>query len=176
MTIQQRIQELEPLAFHNVPVKTLQQYCDPFQCWPELQSAITHEEVHACIARGEAALVQTPLALELSFSDEPMDLEKLRANHIKKIAYFVANEPIEPIGLDVGIPDLGCHSSYFVTDGNHRFAGSIIAGRATIACDISGSLEHMKSLGLWYPNDAYLELDSLYRLQAEQRSRREPTI
>lgn len=170
MDIQQRIDALEPLAFHNVPVAKLMEYCNPFQCWPELTSEITHDEVRACLARGEAELVETPLALELSFSDEPMDLAKLRTNHIKKIAYFVENAPTQSIGLDVGIPDLGCHVGYFVDDGNHRLAGSIIAQRDTIACNICGSLEHMKELGLWHPNAEYLELDQLYRQQAEQRS------
>ena len=28
MDIQQRIDELEPIAFHNVPVKELAKYCD----------------------------------------------------------------------------------------------------------------------------------------------------
>ena len=170
MDIQQRIDELEPIAFHNVPVKELAKYCDPFQCWPELESPITKEEVLECLRRGEEELVKTPLALELSFSDKPMDLPLLRANHIKKIAYFVKHEPVERLSLDVGMPSMGCFVGYFVQDGNHRLAGSIIAGRETVACGISGDLSHIKELGLWYPNEAYVELDELYRKQCEQRS------
>lgn len=52
MDIQQRIDELEPISFHNVPVKELAKYCDPFQCWPELESTITKEEVLECLRRG----------------------------------------------------------------------------------------------------------------------------
>ena len=167
---QQRIDELEKLAFHNVPVKTLMKYCSPFGCWPELEKPITKKEVRDCLKRGEEALIETPLALMLSFSDKPMDLDLLRQNHIKKIAYFAKHDPTERIGLDVGMPSMGCHVGYFIDDGNHRFAGSIVAGRETIACSISGSLDHIKELDLWHPNDAYVELDQLYRLQCEQRS------
>lgn len=170
MSIQQRIDELEKLAFHNVPVNTLMKHCDPFGCWPELEKPITKKEVRDCLKRGEEALTKTPLALELSFSDKPMDLALLRENHIKKIAYFAKHAPTESLGLDVGIPSMGCYVGYFIDDGNHRFAGSIVAGRETIACGIAGSVEHIKELGLWHPNDAYVELDQLYRLQCEQRS------
>lgn len=163
MSIQTKIEELKEIALHNVPVKALMKYCNPFQCWPELEKPITKKEVLECLARGEEALVKTPLALELSFSDEKMDLALLRQNHIKKIAYFAKHEPTGRIRLDVGIPDMGCYISYFIDDGNHRFAGSIIAGRDTIACSISGALDHIKELGLWHPNDAYVELDGLYR-------------
>ena len=169
MDIQQRIDELEPIAFHNVPVKELAKYCDPFQCWPELESPITKEEVLECLRRGEEELVKTPLALELSFSDKPMDLPLLRENHIKKIAYFVKHEPTEKLSLDVGMPSMGCFVGYFIQDGNHRFAGSIIAERDSIACGISGDLSHIKELGLWHPNEAYVELDGLYRKQCEER-------
>ena len=169
MDIQQRIDELELIAFHNVPVVDLAKYCDPFQCWPELESPITKEEVLECLRRGEEELVKTPLGLELSFSDTPMDLPLLRENHIKKIAYFVKHEPQERVSLDVGIPSMGCFVEYFIQDGNHRFAGSIIAGRGTVACGISGDLSHIKELGLWHPNEAYVELDGLYRKQCEER-------
>ena len=135
-----------------------------------MESPITKEEVLECLRRGEEELVKTPLALELSFSDTPMDLPLLRENHIKKIAYFVKHEPQERVSLDVGIPSMGCFVEYFIQDGNHRFAGSIIAGREMVACGISGDLSHIKELGLWHPNEAYVELDGLYREQCEERS------
>ena len=162
MTSQKKIDQLEKLAFHNVPVKTLMKYCNPFGCWPELTKPITKKEVHECLRRGEEELVTTPLALELSFFDEPLDAELLRQNHIKKIAYFAKNTPTKSIQIDVGIPSLGCFVGYFIEDGNHRFAGSIVVGRDTIQCCISGSTDHIKELGLWHPNAAHVELDKFY--------------
>ena len=41
--------------------------------------------------------------------------------------------------------------------------------RDCIACGISGDLSHIKELGLWHPNEAYVKLDRLYREQYEQR-------
>lgn len=170
MNIQDRIDHLETLAYHNVPVKDLQKYCNPFGCWGELQKPITKKEVRECLKRGEEELTRTPLALELGLSGEDMDLPLLRENHIKKIAYFAKHAPTERICLDVGIPDMGCYVGYFIDDGNHRFAGSIIAGREFVQCSISGSLDHIKELGLWHPNDAYVELDALYRQQYDERN------
>ena len=167
MTSKKKIAQLEKLAFHNVPVNALMKYCNPFGCWPELEKPITIKEVRECLECGEEELVTTPLALELSFFDEPLDAGFLRQNHIKKIAYFAKNTPIKSIQMDVGIPSLGCFAGYFIEDGNHRFAGAIVAGRDTIQCCISGSVDHIKELGLWYPNAAHVELAELYTARYE---------
>lgn len=163
------IEKLEELAYHNVPVSVLKKYCNPLKCWMELEAPITVAEVKKALKNNEEELVETPLALTMIWGKNQVKLENARKNHIKKIAYFVKNEPIKPIGLDVGVPSLGCFVDYFIDDGNHRFAGSIIAKRKTIPCKISGSVEHIKELGLWYPNDAMLELDALYQKLAEER-------
>lgn len=162
------MEKLEDMAYHNVPVEVLKKYCNPLQCWMELDSPIKPEEVIKAVKESKAELVETPLALELALAGN-VDVEKCRENHIKKIAFFVLNEPSDPISLDVGIPDMGCFVEYFIDDGNHRFAGSIIANRETIACKIGGSVDHIKELGLYFPNEAYLELEKIWDYQAEQR-------
>ena len=167
MNHQKKREALELLAFHNVPVSALMKYCNPFQCWQELERSITKKEIRDCLKNGGEALVETPLALVLSFSDDAIDAALLRTNHIKKIAYFAKNEPTQAIQVDVGLPEMGCFVSYFIEDGNHRFAGSIVAGRETIACSIAGSVENIKELGLWYPNEAYLALIALYDRSAQ---------
>lgn len=171
MSIEKTIEKLEKIAYHNVPVKNLKQLVNPFQCWQELKKPITKKEVMDCLKQGNEALTKTPLALELAFSGKPLDFEKMRENHIRKIAYFVKNKPEKAIYLDVGVPSMGCHVNHIVDDGNHRLAGAILRNDETIKCNIAGCLEHIKTLGLWYPNDAYMELDNLYRIQAEERNK-----
>lgn len=170
MSLQQQIDALEPLAFHNVPVQVLKNYCNPLGCWPELKKAITKKEVEMCLREGKEALAVTPDAMGLAITGADMDAPEWRENHIKKIAYFVKHEPTKSISLDVGVPSLNCYVGYYIVDGNHRFAGAIIGGQKTIQCNISGSIEHIKELGLWYPNDSYLALEKLYDLQYENEN------
>lgn len=169
MSLEKIISRLEPLAFHNVPLNTLKELVNPLSCWSELKSPITEKEVLDCLKAGKEELVDTPLALEMVFSGKHLDLDKMRENHIKKIAYFVKNESTEPIVIDVGYPSMGTLSSYLIDDGNHRLAGAFIRKDNHIKSRLVGEVEHMKTLGLWSPNEAYLELEALYEEQYQER-------
>ena len=159
------LEELEKIAYHEVPVNTLKKYCNPFGCWIDIEKEITKKEVLDCLKKNEQALTKT----ENSYLVKKVDYELARANHIKKIAYFVMNEPSEGLLIDVGIPDLGCYVDYMIDDGNHRFAGSIIAKRKIILCKIIGSEDHIKHLGLWHPNEAMKKLNSLYEEECKKK-------
>lgn len=145
-------EELLALSYHELDVKTLQQYCDPFVgCWIELDKPITKEEVLQCLKEGKAELIHTPEWTVVTI-DKKISVKKARENHIKKVAYFVLNEMREPIGLDVGVPEMGFLSDYFIEDGNHRFAAAIIREDKIIKATLSGSLEYAKKIGLYNPN------------------------
>lgn len=171
MNLEKIINQLEPLAFHNVPVDILKNLVNPLSCWSELKSPITEKEVLDCLKAGQEELVDTPLALEMAFRGKPLDLDKMRENHIKKIAYFVKHDSTEPILIDVGYPSMGVHSSHLVDDGNHRLAGAFIRKDSNVKSRLVGEVEHMKTLGLWNPNEAYIEIQALYEEQYKERKK-----
>jgi hypothetical protein len=67
-------------------------------------------------------------------------------NHAARIAFFVKNESDDPIEIDVGVPALGCHVEWIVTDGNHRLAAAIYARRAFIKASVGGDLNYARKL------------------------------
>ena len=145
------------LGYHETDTYMLNQICDPFSCWVDQENPITKKEVMECLKKGEEELVHH-LENEL-FSRKLTEEEILenRKNHIKKIAYFVKNENTKPILIDVGIPEMGAYVDYKIVDGNHRFAGNIIAGRERTKAHIIGSIEYAEELYLSAPN-IYLEI------------------
>lgn len=72
------------------------------------------------------------------------DVERV-IEHAKRCAYFMNNECIDPISIDVGIPGV-CNVSWIVEDGNHRFYGRALAGDEMIPAFISGSVIHAEEM------------------------------
>lgn len=154
-------EELEELAYHNIPIENLLKIANPLGCWVELDSHITKEEVLDCIKKKDYEIVETPLWSGISRDSDP---ETLRYNHVRKIAYFVVNEPIKPIRIDIGIPDFGydIYSHHIIDDGNHRLSGDYIAGKTHVKGRILGCENYAKELGLYNPNAYEIELNKRY--------------
>lgn len=83
-----KLENIEPLTFHETDTYILNQLCDPLKCWSEQKTPITKEEVLLCLEKGEEELVDTPLWNQIDMNSEDAILEN-REKHIKKIAYFV---------------------------------------------------------------------------------------
>lgn len=165
MSLEKMIDNLEPLAYHNVEVKILSKLVNPLACWIDLESPITVEEVLDCVKKGEEELVETPPPFENLYdrpTSEFLTKQEMRERHIKKIAFFVKNEMETPVSIDVGIPSMGAYVDYIIDDGNHRLAGAIIKGAKTVKCKIGGSEDYAKELGIWNPNQAHFDLMKLY--------------
>ena len=172
-------EELSLRAHHTLDVKHLAALCNPFSAWGDIERPILKKEIRACLKAGEEALCETPLwtsRLGHATSDgHPMASDEIRQNHIRKIAYFARHTATTPIELDVGIPSMNCHVEHLVQDGNHRLAGALIRGDATIAARVGGSVEHAQSLGLWGPNA--FEREVWARFEAAQiKPRRKPGV
>lgn len=165
-------QELENLAFHDLPIKKVIEYANPLKgCWPELKSPITIKEVRDCIKNNQQELVETPSWIVIALNEKKYPEQLVRENHIKKIAFFVVNEVKEPIHIDVGIPSLGGHVDYIIDDGNHRLAAEMIKVSKTIKAKVSGEVSHAQSLGLWYPNEFETLLQKRYEEEYAERSK-----
>lgn len=154
--------ELEELAFHNISVENIMKIANPLGCWMELDREITKEEVMKCVESKDYEVVDTPLWSKISKDTDP---QVIRDNHIKKIAYFVVNEPEEPIRLDIGFPGFGggnIYNFHIIEDGNHRLSGAYIAGKEHIKSSLMGCIDYAKELGLYNPNIYELELTKRY--------------
>lgn len=106
-----------------VDVKRIAAVCNPFEACP-WGEAVTREDVRQALAEGR--LVAAPLPNNIG-------------DHAGRIAYLVQNMASDPISVDVGAPDLGCHVEWPVVDGNHRLAAALYRGDATLAVSWSGS-------------------------------------
>lgn len=165
--------DLEAIAFHEVPMATLRKMCNPFTCWMEQSTSISHKDVRDCIKAGRAELCDTPTWSEIAFGMTKITPEENRDRHIRKIAYFVLNPINDPINIEVGCQSLGCMPpSHLVDDGNHRFAAAIIKGETVVRAKISGGVEDAKQMGLWHPNPAFEELERRW----EKRYRKSPGL
>lgn len=151
-------EELLEYAYHNVSIEALKEIVNPLNCWIELQTPITKEDVLLSLKNKEYALNET----KIWFEDMTEDRSKKRIEHINKIAFFVKNKPQKPISIDLGTEPDYINVNYIIDDGNHRLAGSIIKGRETIKAHISGNTNLMKSLGLYSPNFFEAELERRY--------------
>jgi hypothetical protein len=171
--------DLECKAHHVLPVKRLIKMCDPLACWSEQPRPITHEEVNACLAAQNEALVETPLWTQILFGKSSVTAEENRTRHIQKIAYFVRHGFDDPISIDVGIPELGGHGpEHLVDDGNHRLAAAAIRGDRVICVRVGGSVKHAQSMKLWAPTPEAQEIDRRYdeAQKKAQRSRRQRSV
>lgn len=110
----------------RILVSFLNELLDPFNSpiWGEV---VTREDVQKALKEGR-------LVDDSNSSD-----------HAARIAYFVVNEPIKPIQIDVGINGV-INPAWIIDDGNHRLLGSIFAGRKTIKADVCGSCDLIESM------------------------------
>lgn len=117
-----------------VPVSAIKRVCNPFRSTPW-----TRRVTRAMVAaRLEAnALYPQPLR---GNPDVAAEL------HAGRIAYFVKHGWKDAIGIDVGVPSMGCHVKWPVQDGNHRLAAAIYRGDASILADIDGSTAYAAEL------------------------------
>jgi hypothetical protein len=131
------IEECEDLVV-SVPVKTILKICNPLEyvCWCDLDTPITPEEVFE-YSNNNPGLTQH------------IQSEKFtRLDHIKKITYFLQNDALDPIEMDVGVPALGCYIEWMIMDGNHRFFAAILKNQTNVRVGISGCISYAKELGL----------------------------
>lgn len=111
---------------YRISVKQLSLLCDPFKTSP-WGVRVTKEAVTKAIRLGKINIPKQD-------SEDCVTAKQ----HASRIAYFVLNSEQEPIHVDVGVPSLGCVPNWVVTDGNHRLAAAIHAGKTTISAYVSG--------------------------------------
>ena len=123
----------------NLSVAKLQERCDPFTgcCWSGLDKPITIEEVTEALDKNNL----TPPQSYASGKDNDD-----RKRHAERIAWFVLRGWNTPIGVDVGVPTMGCCPAWPVVDGNHRLAAAIYRGNLTIRAEVSGAVEEINTL------------------------------
>jgi hypothetical protein len=123
-----------------VPLDALKELCNPFDgiCWRGLEKPVTRQEIAAALASNTLLAPDGSSTLTLD-----------RAGHIARIAWFVVHGWTDHIEIDVGVPSMGCYVQWPVEDGNHRYAAAIYRDDATIAAEISGSLNYAEEIGLF---------------------------
>lgn len=108
------------------PVETPPWHCD---------NQIRLEDVLSAIDRQDFLATPVP------------DADIKNANsHIRRIAWLVKNGWSDPIDIDVGIPGLGLHIDWPVTDGNHRLYAAIVREDLDIWAYISGSIDYANEI------------------------------
>lgn len=122
----------------KVHISTLEPW-NPFcnVVWASLDRSITKEEVQQAIDANN--LRPEPV-------ENHLDVNTPREEHIKRVAYLALNGWNDNISIDVGVPEMSCHVSWIVCDGNHRLAAAFFRGDEYIDCDISGSVAYAKEL------------------------------
>ena len=133
----------------ELSVAKLRERCDPFAgcCWPGLDRPITVEDVYAAIRDDNLAPPGTD-----AFGEDAtgkmwtVASRSSREGHVSRIAWFVVHGWDEPLGVDVGVPSLGCRPIWLVIDGNHRWAAAICRGDRTISAVVDGSVDEIEKL------------------------------
>lgn len=116
-----------------VPVARIKRVCNPFRATPWTRR-VTRAMVAAKLEAND--LYTRPLG---NHDVHP-------GLHAGRIAYFVKHGWKDAIGIDVGVPSLGCHVRWPVQDGNHRLAAAIYRGDKVIFADIDGSVAYAAEL------------------------------
>jgi len=113
--------------------------------WDGITRPITRVEVRKALQNGNLlspTVVYDPLRPETL----PGNLS-IRQFHIRRIAYLVTTSyVIDPIEIDVGVPDLGCNPEWIITDGNHRLAAAFYRKDEFVPVSVSGDLEYAEEL------------------------------
>lgn len=73
--------------------------------------------------------------------DVPVDPSASIDDHAGRVAFLAKNGWTDPIGIDVGVPRLGCYVAWPIVDGNHRLAAAIYRKDIHILADVSGCVE-----------------------------------
>jgi len=113
----------------QIPVKRLMRYCNPF-----------------CHTNPWGAKGFNRRSVRKALRDGRLVAEHATEDHDGRVAYLVENPSEDPIEIDVGIPVVGYHRQWLLTDGNHRFAAAIYSGRETISARVSGQMDYAKAL------------------------------
>lgn len=122
----------------QIPVAAIAKHCNPFKAMP-WGTRVTEKMVKTALDAGQIASVPIP--------NQRTQGNRIPASrHAARIAYFVTEGFGDPIQLDVGVPELGAHTSWLIADGNHRFAAALYSGQTSIACEVSGSVKFAQEL------------------------------
>lgn len=117
-----------------IPVAAIKRVCNPFRSTPW-----TRRVTRAMVAKQLEAG---------NFYARPLDGNPDVAPelHAGRIAYFVKHGWKDAIGIDVGVPSMGCHVRWPVQDGNHRLAAAIYRDDKSILADVDGSVNYAAEL------------------------------
>lgn len=133
----------------------LREFCDPFAavCWLGIATPVRLDDVRAALDAGSRAY-SGPAPEDTHARNGAAPWLRSRREHVRRIAWFVANGFQQPLSIDVGVPSLGCHVGWIVQDGNHRLAAGIFR-QETMGEDpwlplvVSGSIAYARECGLW---------------------------
>ena len=109
----------------NVKVKRLARRCNPFGQSP-WGVQVRRIDVRRAIGEGR-------------FEAKPGS-----ENHAARIAYLVKNGWKDAIEVDVGVPVMGYHVHWLVTDGNHRLAAAIFLGMEPTEVFVAAKLHYAR--------------------------------
>lgn len=115
----------------EVPVKKLARLCNPFVTPPWGIGKVTLVMVIEALMNGVVKDAQLPVPANST--------PKI---HAHRIAFLVEHPAIDPIEVDIGVPDLGYIPDWIVIDGNHRLGAAIIMGKETIPACVSGDIDY----------------------------------
>lgn len=130
----------------RVPVSALFPW-NPFSnsVWASCDNPITQQEVAKAIEDGR---------LQRDYVLEHLRLKGLsREWEIERVAFLVVHGWDDAICIDVGIPHLGCHVDWPITDGHHRLAAAIYRGDSHILASLAGCIDTMIEMGLCTEED-----------------------
>jgi hypothetical protein len=111
----------------RVCVKRLGRRCNPFGASP-WGVRLTRADVRRALKEGR--LAEAPGG----------------EDHAARIAYLVRKGWKDAIEIDVGVPVLGHHVGWLVTDGNHRLAAALYMGMESIEASVAGQMDHAKRI------------------------------
>lgn len=122
-----------------VSVERLRKHLDPFSNPPwEGAASLSIDGIKAAIADG--FFLATP------YSEWKYTAAWTVEQHIARIAYLCVHGWTDAIEIDVGIPSMGCHVDWMITDGNHRFAAAIVREDEYILSSLAGCCATMRKL------------------------------
>lgn len=67
-------------------------------------------------------------------------------DHAGRIAWLMTQPVLDPIEIEVGVPEMHCYVDWIITDGNHRVAAAFLRRDRAIAAYVGGSLEYAREL------------------------------
>lgn len=112
----------------KIPIEKLKKFCNPLKT-PPWSCVCNKDSIKEALQTGR-------------INKEPYTPRIANYDHAGRIAYFIRNPPTDPIGVDVGVPALGCYVKWPIIDGNHRLAAAIYKRKLTIAAVVDGSLNY----------------------------------